>query len=105
MSEKYKIRDQERLYFLTFSVVQWINVSVQLTILVVMDYYILSLLNRILQGSNFRAREGHEPIVLSIPTHHSWKLAAISTDATHNKYFVIHTITGYFLHLLNNDSR
>ena len=26
MSEKYKIRDQERLYFVTFSVVQWINV-------------------------------------------------------------------------------
>lgn len=26
MSEKYKIRDQERLYFVTFSVIQWINV-------------------------------------------------------------------------------
>ncbi|WP_425391424.1 transposase [Ekhidna sp.] len=26
MSEKYKIRDQERLYFVTFCVVQWFNV-------------------------------------------------------------------------------
>jgi REP element-mobilizing transposase RayT len=26
MSEKYKIRDQEKLYFVTFSVVQWIDV-------------------------------------------------------------------------------
>lgn len=26
MSEKYKIRDQEKVYFITFSVVQWIDV-------------------------------------------------------------------------------
>ena len=26
MSEKYKIRDQDKLYFITFSVVQWIDV-------------------------------------------------------------------------------
>ena len=26
MSEKYKVRDQEKLYFVTFSVVQWIDV-------------------------------------------------------------------------------